>query len=88
VFLRRLPNCSQVGIPGFVARVFVSSAGPKISEGSVLDLAHFGQVWVPPGAGLLGDPSGSYADAERSQDQVVQVVEFLFVLYISSLWCW
>jgi len=51
--------------------VFVSSAGPKVSQDGVLDSAHFGQVWVPPGAGPLDDPLGRCADPERPQDQVV-----------------
>ena len=51
--------------------MFVSSAGPKVSEGGVLDSAHFGQVWVPPGVALLGDSLGRCANPERPQDQVV-----------------
>jgi len=50
--------------------MFVSSASPKISEGGILDSAYFGQVWVPPGAGPLGDPSGRCA-----------VTGLLFTLY-------
>jgi len=71
VILGRFPNGSQVGVPDSVVRVFISSASPKISEGCVLDSAHFGEVGVPPGSGPLGDPSGRCADPERPQDQVV-----------------
>jgi len=71
VFLGRLPNCSEVGVPDPVVHVFVSSAGPKVSEGSVLDSVHFDQVSVPLGAGLFGDPPCGCADPERPQDQVV-----------------
>jgi len=65
VILSRFSDRSQVGIPDSVVRVFVSSAGPEISERGVLDSAHFGQVWVPPRAGPLGDPSGRCADLKR-----------------------
>jgi len=54
-----------------VVGVFISSAGPKVAEGCVLDSAHFGKVGVPPGSGPLGDPPGGCAYPERSQDQVV-----------------
>jgi len=65
--------------------MFVSSAGPKILEGGVLDLVHFGYVWIPPGVGLLGYPSGRCADPQRPQDQVVQLVEVLFILDVDFL---
>jgi len=48
--------------------MFVSSAGPKISEGGVHDLAHFSQVRIPPGAGPLPDAASRWADPERPQD--------------------
>ena len=51
--------------------VFISPTGPKVTEGCVLDSAHFGKVGVLPGSGPLGDPPGGCADPERSQDQVV-----------------
>ena len=88
MILGRFPVRSQVGIPGSVVGVFVGSAGPKIAEGCVLDSAHLGKVGVPPGSGPFGDPSGGCPDPERPQDQVVQVVEVLFILDIDFLWCW
>jgi len=80
VILCCFPNRSQVGICDSVVRLFVSSAVPKLSEGGVLDSAHFGPVWVPTGSGPFGDLSGKSADAEHSQDQVVQVVVIPFIL--------
>jgi len=71
VILCRFPDRSQVGVPDSVVGVFISSAGLKVAEGWVLDLAHFGEVMVPPGSGPFGDPSGKCADLERPQDQVV-----------------
>jgi len=79
---------SQVGIPDPVIGVFISSAGPKVAKGCVLDSAHFGQVGVPPGSGPFGDSSGRCADPKCPQDQMVYVVEVLFVLDIGFLWCW
>jgi len=70
VILGRFPDPSQVGVPNSVVGVFISSAGPKIEEGCVLDLAHFGKVGVPPGSGPLGDPPGECADLERPQDHL------------------
>jgi len=71
VILGRFPNCPQVGVSDSVVCVFVSSASPEVTEGSVLDSAHFGQVCIPLGAGALGDPSGRCADSDCPQDQVV-----------------
>jgi len=71
VILGRFPDCSQVGIPDSVVGVFISSAGPKVAEGCVLNLAHFGKVGVLPGSGPLGNSPGGCADPERSQDQMV-----------------
>jgi len=71
VILGRFPDRSQIGVPDSVVGVFISSASPKITEGCVLDSAHFGKVKVPPGPGPLGDPAGRCADPERPQDQVV-----------------
>ena len=51
--------------------VFISSPDLKITEGCVLDSAHFGKVGVPPGPEPLGDSPGRCADPERPQDQVV-----------------
>jgi len=86
VILGSFLNCSCVGIPDSVVWVFVSSTMPKISEGDILDLADFGQVWVPPGSGPLGDSSGRCANPEHPQDQMVQVVEVLFISHIDFLW--
>jgi len=71
VILGRFPHYSQVGIPDFVVRVFISSPCPKITEACVLDSAHLSEVGVPPGSGPLGDPPGGSADPEHTQDQVV-----------------
>ena len=62
---------SQVGVAEFMVGVFISSAGPKIAEGCVLDSANFGEVGVPPRSGPLSDLPGRYANLERPQDQVV-----------------
>jgi len=71
VILSRFLDRSQVGVPDPVVGMFISSAGPDIAEGCVLDSAHFGKVGVPPRLGPLGDPSGRCVDPERPQDQVV-----------------
>jgi len=88
VILGRFPNRSQVGVPDPVVGVFIGSACPKIAEGCVLDLVHCSKVGVQPGSGPLSDPPGGCADPQRPQDQVVEMVEVLFLLDVDFLWCW
>ena len=65
------PDRSQVGVPGSVIGVFISSAGPKVAKGCILDSAHFGEVGVPPESRPFGDSPGRCADPKRPQDQMV-----------------
>jgi len=68
VILGRFPDRSKVGVPDSVVGVFISSTSPKIVEGCGLNLAHFGEVRVPPRLGPLGELPGGCADLQGPQD--------------------